>query len=52
MSLHVGDQAPDFTLQYFDGNDLRPLNLGEVRALDSESEELSAKAKARTGIGP
>jgi hypothetical protein len=37
---------------YFDGNDLRPLNLGEVRALDSESEELGAKAKARTGIGP
>ena len=27
----VGDAAPDFTLNYFDGNDLKPVSLSEYR---------------------
>jgi thioredoxin-dependent peroxiredoxin len=27
----VGDMAPDFTLNYFDGNDLKPVSLSEYR---------------------
>ena len=29
--LKVGSVAPDFTLQYFDGNDLKKLSLHEFR---------------------
>jgi thioredoxin-dependent peroxiredoxin len=27
----VGDMAPDFTLSYFDGNDLKPVSLSQYR---------------------
>ena len=27
----VGDMAPDFTLHYFDGNDLKPVKLSDFR---------------------
>jgi hypothetical protein len=27
----VGDMAPDFTLKYFDGNDLKPVSLSQYR---------------------
>lgn len=27
----VGDLAPDFTLNYFDGNDLKPVSLSQYR---------------------
>lgn len=27
----VGDTAPDFTLHYFDGNDLKPVKLSDYR---------------------
>lgn len=27
----VGDMAPDFTLKYFDGNDLKPVKLSDYR---------------------
>jgi len=27
----VGDVAPDFTLNYFDGNDLKPVSLSQYR---------------------
>ncbi len=27
----VGDVAPDFTLKYFDGNDLKPVSLSQYR---------------------
>lgn len=27
----VGDMAPDFTLNYFDGNDLKPVSLSQYR---------------------
>jgi peroxiredoxin len=30
-ALKVGSVAPDFTLQYFDGNDLKKLSLHEFR---------------------
>jgi len=29
MKLRVGDTAPDFTLQYFDGNDLKEVKLSD-----------------------
>jgi hypothetical protein len=29
--LKVGDEAPDFTLQYFDGNDLKKMSLHDFR---------------------
>ena len=29
--LKVGDQAPDFKLQYFDGNDLKDVSLSQYR---------------------
>lgn len=29
MSLKVGDTAPDFKLQYFDGSDLKNVSLGD-----------------------
>jgi AhpC/TSA family len=28
----VGEMAPDFTLNYFDGNDLKPVSLSQYRA--------------------
>jgi hypothetical protein len=31
MKLRVGDQAPDFKLQYFDGNDLKDVSLNQYR---------------------
>jgi hypothetical protein len=31
MKLKVGDQAPDFKLQYFDGNDLKDVSLSQYR---------------------
>jgi hypothetical protein len=31
LSLKVGDLAPDFKLQYFDGTGLRDVNLSEYR---------------------
>ncbi|MGA9640416.1 MAG: hypothetical protein WBQ72_03390 [Terriglobales bacterium] len=31
MKLKVGDTAPDFKLQYFDGSDLKNVSLGEYR---------------------
>ena len=30
-TLKVGDVAPDFTLRYFDGNDLKPVTLSQYR---------------------
>ena len=30
-ALKVGDVAPDFTLQYFDGNDLKKMSLHDFR---------------------
>jgi hypothetical protein len=27
----VGDQAPDFTMKYFDGNDLKSISLSQYR---------------------
>ena len=30
-ALKVGDVAPDFKLQYFDGNDLKDVTLGQYR---------------------
>jgi AhpC/TSA family len=30
-ALKVGDVAPDFKLQYFDGTDLKDVSLGEYR---------------------
>lgn len=30
-ALKVGDVAPDFTLNYFDGNDLKPVSLNQYR---------------------
>jgi len=30
-ALKVGDLAPDFKLQYFDGNDLKDVTLGQYR---------------------
>jgi cytochrome oxidase Cu insertion factor (SCO1/SenC/PrrC family) len=27
----VGEMAPDFTLNYFDGNDLKPISLSQYR---------------------
>jgi peroxiredoxin len=29
--LKIGDQAPDFKLQYFDGNDLKDVSLSQYR---------------------
>jgi len=29
--LKIGDTAPDFTLNYFDGNDLKPVSLSQYR---------------------
>ena len=31
MKLQVGDVAPDFKLQYFDGSDLKDVTLGQYR---------------------
>jgi len=31
MKLKIGDQAPDFKLQYFDGNDLKDVSLSQYR---------------------
>lgn len=31
MKLKVGDMAPDFKLQYFDGNDLKDVSLSQYR---------------------
>lgn len=31
MKLHVGDAAPDFKLQYFDGKALKDLHLSDYR---------------------
>ena len=31
MKLRVGDAAPDFKLQYFDGKDLKEVNLSDYR---------------------
>lgn len=31
LKLQVGDMAPDFKLQYFDGNDLKDVKLSEYR---------------------
>jgi hypothetical protein len=31
MKLKVGDMAPDFKLQYFDGKDLKDVSLSEYR---------------------
>jgi hypothetical protein len=31
MKLKVGDVAPDFKLQYFDGNDLKDVSLSQYR---------------------
>ena len=31
LALKVGDTAPDFKLQYFDGNDLKDVNLNQYR---------------------
>ena len=30
-ALKIGDVAPDFKLQYFDGNDLKDVTLGQYR---------------------
>ena len=31
LKLHVGDTAPDFKLQYFDGNNLKDVRLSDYR---------------------
>ena len=31
MKLKVGDEAPDFKLQYFDGHDLKDVTLSQYR---------------------
>lgn len=31
MKLKVGDPAPDFTLKYFDGHDLKDVSLSQYR---------------------
>jgi hypothetical protein len=31
LKLRVGDMAPDFKLQYFDGNDLKDVRLSDYR---------------------
>jgi hypothetical protein len=31
LKLRVGDAAPDFKLQYFDGNDLKDVHLSDYR---------------------
>jgi hypothetical protein len=31
LKLHVGDPAPDFKLQYFDGHDLKDVHLSDYR---------------------
>jgi AhpC/TSA family len=31
LKLRVGDPAPDFKLQYFDGNDLKDVHLSDYR---------------------
>lgn len=31
VKLHVGDVAPDFKLQYFDGKDLKDVRLSDFR---------------------
>ena len=31
LKLKVGDMAPDFTLHYFDGNDLKDVKLSDYR---------------------
>jgi hypothetical protein len=31
MKLKVGDQAPDFKLQFFDGSNLKDVSLGQYR---------------------
>jgi len=31
LKLHVGDMAPDFKLQYFDGNNLKDVRLSDYR---------------------
>ena len=31
LKLRVGDPAPDFKLQYFDGNDLKDVRLSDYR---------------------
>jgi hypothetical protein len=31
LKLRVGDTAPDFKLQYFDGNDLKDVKLSDYR---------------------
>lgn len=31
LKLKVGDTAPDFTLHYFDGNDLKDVKLSDYR---------------------
>ena len=31
LKLRVGDTAPDFKLQYFDGNDLKEVKLSDYR---------------------
>ena len=35
MKLKVGDMAPDFTLHYFDGNDLKDVKLSDYRGKKS-----------------
>jgi hypothetical protein len=31
LKLHVGDTAPDFKLQYFDGSNLKDISLSQYR---------------------
>ena len=35
LKLRVGDVAPDFKLQYFDGNDLKEVHLSDYRGKKS-----------------
>lgn len=35
MKLKVGDVAPDFKLQYFDGSSLKDVSLGQYRGKSS-----------------
>jgi peroxiredoxin len=35
MKLKVGDDAPDFKLQYFDGSDLKDVTLRQYRGKSS-----------------
>jgi peroxiredoxin len=36
----VGDMAPDFTRNYFDGNDLKPVSLSQYRGKKNGVEAL------------